>query len=151
VRGAGRGDLLPPGLLGEHPQPPRHGPVRSRHHPGFLQHPQRVELADRLDDPREHQLAEHFIAACCRGQAEHVIAAGQRIQEAAHLRGDDRQRPARRPRIKSQVELALPGGELLPCSRLQQLHLSWGMRRAQMLDVPRPAMGGVHDLHGCRA
>ena len=30
VRGAYGGDLLPPGLVGEHSQPPRHGPVRNR-------------------------------------------------------------------------------------------------------------------------
>jgi hypothetical protein len=71
----------------------------------------------------------------------------QRIQQAAHPRGRDRQRAARRPRIKTQVQLTLPGRQLLPRRRLQQLHLSRGMRRAQMLDLPRPAMAGVHDLH----
>ena len=96
VRGARRGDLLPPGVLREHAQPPRDGPVRDRRHPGFPQHPQAVQLADRLDDPRRHQLAEHLIAARGRSKPEHPIGMLQRVQQAAHPRGDDRQRPARR-------------------------------------------------------
>jgi hypothetical protein len=56
--------------------------------------------------------------------------------------------PPRRRGLQAQVQLALPGRQLLPPGGLQQLYLSRGMRRPQMLDIPRPAAGRVHDLHG---
>src|SRR5207248_9850711 len=37
------------------------GAIGRRVDPGFLQHPQRVQLAGRLDDPRQHQLPEHLV------------------------------------------------------------------------------------------
>ena len=43
-------------------------------HPGLLQHPKRVQLAGRLDDPRQHQVPEHLITASGPAQAQHVIA-----------------------------------------------------------------------------
>jgi hypothetical protein len=75
----------------------------------------------------------------------------QRVQQAAHPRRGDRQRPARRPRIQAQVQHALTGREPLPRRRLQQLQPGIIVGRADVLDVPRPAVGGVHDLHGRRA
>ena len=98
VRGARRGDLLPPGVLRERAQPPRDGPVRTRRHAGFLQHPRAVQLADRLDDPRQHQLAEHLVPARGPVEAQHPVGVLQRVQQAAHPRRGDRQRPARRRR-----------------------------------------------------
>ena len=74
VRGAGRGDLLPPRVLRERAQPPRHGPVRDRRDAGFLQHPRAVELADRLDDPGQHQLEEHLVPARRLVEPQHPVA-----------------------------------------------------------------------------
>jgi hypothetical protein len=45
------GELLAPGVLREHRQAAPQGPVRERRDACLLQHPQAVELADRLDDP----------------------------------------------------------------------------------------------------
>jgi hypothetical protein len=80
-------------------------------------------------------------------KAQHPPGMLQRVEQATHPRRRDRQRPARRTGIQAQVQLALPGSQPLPGGRLQQLHLSVVMRRAEVLDIPRPAMRGVHDLH----
>jgi len=40
--------------------------------PCLLQHPQRVLLAGRLDDPRQHQLPEHLIAPGGPAEADQV-------------------------------------------------------------------------------
>ena len=61
VRGAGRGQPLPPRLLRIGRQAPLDRRIRRRRDPGFLQDPQAVQLADRLDDPGQHQMAEHLI------------------------------------------------------------------------------------------
>ena len=53
--------------------------------PGFGQHPQAVLLAGRLDDPRQHQLPEHLVAAGGLVQPELVIAGAQRIPQRRHL------------------------------------------------------------------
>ena len=151
VRGARRGDLLPPRVLREHAQPPRHGPVRDRRHARFLQHPRAVQLADRLDDPGQHQLAEHLVPARGPVEAQHPPGVLQRVQQAAHPRRGDRQRPARRAGVQAQVQLALPGRQPLPRGRFQQLQLRVVMRRAEVLDIPRPAPRRMHDLHRRRA
>jgi hypothetical protein len=96
-------------------------------------------------------LEEHLIPARRNREPKHVIGMRQRVQQAAHPRRGDRQRPARHPRLQAEVQLALPGCQLLPPGGLQQFHLGRGMRRPQMLDIPRPAVPGVHDLHGRRA
>ena len=58
---------------------------------------------------------------------------------------------ARRGGVQAQVKLTLTGRQPLPGRGLQQLHLSAAMRRPQMLDLPRPPAGGVHDLDSRRA
>jgi hypothetical protein len=151
MRRAGRGDLLPPRVLGVDRQPPVHRGIRRRRHAGSLQHPQRVQLAGRLDDPRRDQLEEHLIPARGRIQAQHPPGTLQRVQQAPPPRRRDRQRPARRRGVQAQVQLTLPGRQPLPRDRLQQLQLTIVMRRADVLDLPRPAVRGVHDLHRDRA
>jgi len=51
-------------------QPPRDGPAGSRRDTGILQHPQGIELADRLDDPRQHQLGKHLVPAGGAGEPQ---------------------------------------------------------------------------------
>ena len=48
---------------------------------------------------------------------------------------------------QAQVQLALPRRQLLPRRGLQHLYLSIIMSRAEMLDIARPAVRGVHDRH----
>jgi hypothetical protein len=107
VRGAGRGQLLPPRQRGIRRQAAVERGIRRRGRPGLGQDPQRVPLAGRLDDPREDQLPEHLIIRGGLTEAEHVIGTAQRIQQVSHPRGGDLQRPARSPAGQAQVELAL--------------------------------------------
>lgn len=74
------------------------------------------------------------------GYRWHLVSAGQRIEQAAHPRGGDRQRPSYRASIQAQVKLTLPGRRPLPGRRLQQLQLDVIVGRAEVLDIPRPAM-----------
>ena len=99
-------------------------------------------------------LAQHVTTASAAQRASSMPMARSQtrtVQSSPHPRRQYRQRPARRPGVQAQVQLALPSRQPLPRRRLQQLHLSVAMRRPQMLDLPRPAMRGVHDLHGRRA
>jgi hypothetical protein len=79
------------------------------------------------------------------------------IEQEVHPRRGNRQRSAASPLpgrvglLQSQVQRALPGRQLLPRDCLQQLRLYIVMSRADVLDVPRPAMGGVDNLHRGRA
>lgn len=68
VRRARRGQLLPPGS-GRIREPVRNGPVGDRRGACLLQNPQAVQLADRLDDPGQHQLAVHLVPARGPGQS----------------------------------------------------------------------------------
>ena len=148
MRGTRSGDLLPPRVLRIGRQPPLERGIRRRRNPGLLQHPQRVQLADRLDDPRQHQLAEHLVPARRPPEPQHVIAAAQPVEQAPHPRGRDRQRPARAAaETRAQIKLALPGRQPLPRDGLEQLQLCIIVRGPDVLDLPRPAMVGVHDLH----
>jgi hypothetical protein len=120
----------------------------SRRHPGLLQYPQAVQLANRLNDPRQHQIAEHLIPASSPAKAQHPVRSLERINQVPHPRGRDRQRPApASAETEAQIQHALPGGQPLPRDRLQQFQLGVIMRGPDVLDLPRPAMVGVHDLH----
>jgi len=57
------------------------------------------------------------------------------IEQAAHPRRGDRQRPAGRSGIQAQVKLTLPGSQPLPGRRLQQLQLHVIVSRADVLDI----------------
>jgi hypothetical protein len=90
---------------------------------------------------------------CRRSKIRVLYRSGTRqdIEQAAHPRRGDRQRPASRGGIQAQVKLTLPRRQPLPRRRLQQLQLSIVAGRADVLDIPRTAMGGIHDLHSRRA
>jgi hypothetical protein len=109
VCGAGHRNPPPPGILRIHRQAPLHGPVRRRRDPGLLQHPQRIQPANRLDDPGHHQVPEHLIAAGRLVKTEDLPGMLQRIEQAIHPRCRDRQRPAASPfpgrlgRLRAQV------------------------------------------------
>ncbi len=62
--------------------------------------------------------------------------------------GCDRQQPVPAAAgTRAQIQHALPGGQPLPRDGLQQFQLGVIMRGPDVLDLPRPAMAGVHDLH----
>jgi hypothetical protein len=57
------------------------------------------------------------------------------------------QRPASRTGIHAQVKLTLPRGQPLPRDGSQQLQSRVIVSRADVLDLPRPPVRGVYDLH----
>jgi len=124
VRRAGGRELAPPRILRIGRQAPLERGIRRRRYPGLLQHPQRVQLADRLDDPREHQLAEHLVPACGPSEAQHVIGAAQGVQQVPHPRGRDRQQAApAATEARAEIEDALPGRQALPRDGLEEFQL----------------------------
>jgi len=148
MRRARRRQLLAPGVPGIDPQPPIHRGIGGRGGAGLFQHAGAVQLAGRLDDPRQHQVAEHLVPARRLLQPQNGIAAGQGIPQMPHPRGRDRLRaPGVSIRLQAQIELALPGRQPLPRRGLQQLHPGVVMRRPQMVDLAGTAAGGIHDLH----
>jgi hypothetical protein len=129
------------------------GRIRRPADPGLVQDPQAVELAGRLDDPGQHQLPEHLIPGRGLLQAQHPVGVLQGIRQVPHPRGRDRQRPAASPGcgVQAQVKLALPGRHPLHRRSLQRLQLGFIVRRADVLDLPRPPPRGPRDLHRRRA
>ena len=132
-------------------QAPLQGAVGARCHPGLLQHPQRVQLAGRLDDPGQHQAPEHVVPAGRILQAQHPVCPLEGICQVAHPRRRDRQRPGWPGAVQSQAELQLPGRDPLLRRGLQRLQLRLVVRRSQVLDLARPSPRGPHDLHRGRA
>ena len=83
---------------------------------------------------------EHLIAAGGAVEPQHPVGMLQRIEQAVHPGGGDRQRPARAlRRLQAQVKLTLPGRQPLPRRSLQQFQLHVIVSRADVLDIPRPA------------
>ncbi len=150
MSGAGLRQPLPPLLLRIGRQAPRDRPVGDRREARLLQDPQAVQLADRLDDPRQHQVPENLVPARRVLEPQHSVRVLQSIQQVPHPRGRDRQRPAARG-LKSQVKLQLARGQPLPGSGLQRVQLGLVVRRAEVLDLARPPPRRVHDLHRRRA
>jgi hypothetical protein len=110
--------------------------------PSLFQRPQAVQLAGRLDDPRQRQLAEHLAPARRSVEPQLVVTMRQGGPRAPHPPRRDRQRAVTRAppgglgALKAQAELFLPGGQPLPRGRLQQLQLGVVMREADALVVP---------------
>ena len=75
--------------------------------PHSRQHSQRVDLAGRLDDPRQHQLAKHLVALGCLLEPQDLVGAAQRIPQMRSSATTDRQRPGSdRPDIPDPVRSA---------------------------------------------
>ena len=122
MRGAGRGQLLPPFQLRIGGQAAVERWIRHRRNARFLQHPQAVQLAGRLDDPGQHQLGEHLVATGGVLEPQHPVAVSESAQQVAHPRRGDRQRATRCRLAQAQVEFALASGQALPRRGLQHLH-----------------------------
>ena len=114
--------------------------VRGRADAGLVQHAQRVELAGRLDDPREHQRGEHLVPAGGDVQTQRGETAGQGIGQVPHPGRGDRQRRSRPDRraglVQTEVELTLACLQTLPGNSFQQLQLGGVIRRPDVLDIP---------------
>jgi hypothetical protein len=151
VRGAGLRQPLPPGLLRIDGQAPLQGAVGRRRHPGLLQHPQRVQLAGRFNDPGQHQVPEHIVPAGRVIEAQHLVGALEGVHQVAHPRRRNRQRSRRPGTVQAQAELQLPGRDPLLRCGLQRLELRFAVRRPQVLDLTRTAPRRPHDLHRSRA
>jgi hypothetical protein len=147
---------VPPGLLRIGGQAALYGAVRRGRDAGLFQHPRAVKLADRLDDPRQHQLGEHLIRARSALDAQHPVGApAHPAGRPSAPRGSAAARrlaqPGRIGGLQAQVKLALAGRQPLPRGGLLQLQLAVIMRRPEVLDVPRPAVRRIYDLHRPRA
>lgn len=135
--GAQRRQPLSPRIGGVRRQAPLEGPVGHRRDASLGEHPQRVQLAGRLDDPRQHQLPEDLVSVGRVGEPQRVVDAAQGIPQVPHPRGCDRQRTTRPRRcVQPEVELALPGRQPLTGHGLEQLELDIVMGRPDVLDVP---------------
>jgi hypothetical protein len=144
-------------------QAPVEGAIRRRVDTDLGQHPQAVELAGRLDDPRQHQLPERLIPADSPVEPERVVGATQPLPQRTHPRGGNLQRPPRRTRrqdsqptradrgSQAEIQLALPTGQPLPRRGLERFQLCIVVGRPDVLDRARPAPRAVHDLHRPRS
>ena len=145
MRGAGLRQPLPPRLLRPDGQAPVERGIRRRGVADFLQGPQRVLPARGLDDPRQHELPEYLVVPCGLREPERVIGSARGVPQVAHPRGGDLQRARRTRHAQAQVEFQLPGREL-PDRGPQRLELGVVVRRADVLDLPRPPLVEPHDL-----
>ncbi|MDP4511101.1 hypothetical protein Q9G87_54835 [Nonomuraea sp. G32] len=101
-----------------------------------------------FDHPGQHQLPEHLITLGRGVEPERGIGAGQGIPQMFHPRAGDLQRPARgRAVIQPEIQLLLPSSQPLTRDGLERLQLGVVVRGSDVLDLPRPAARGVHDLH----
>jgi hypothetical protein len=80
--------------FGDHRQAPLDSAVGHRGDSRLGQHPRRVELAGRLDDPRQHQIPQHRITVENTIEPQRLIDPAQGIPQMAGPRTRNLQRPA---------------------------------------------------------
>jgi hypothetical protein len=146
VRRACPREPLPPLIAGVTGQPPHDRAIAGRDDPELVQHPDGVQLADRLDHPSQHQSLEHLVVAACRVEPEPGVGQTQPIPQMPGPGRGDRQRLTLRPAV-TKVETVLVRVQPLPGDRLQRFHFLRRVRRPDVLDVAGPAPIGVHNLH----
>ena len=83
---------LPEFGFGEDRQPPLERPIGRRLHAGLAEHPQRIDLAGRLDDAGGHQIAEHLITIGGGVEAQDPVGPTQRLPQVLRTRRHDLQR-----------------------------------------------------------
>jgi len=65
---------------------PGQGAIGHRVHTGLGEHPQRIGLAGRFDDPGQHQIPEHVITVGGPVKAEPAISGAQPVPQMSHPR-----------------------------------------------------------------
>jgi hypothetical protein len=131
--------------------------IRYRRNTGLAQYAQIVQLAGRLDDAGQHQLAGHLVPAHGLLEPDHPVGMDQRIRQMPHPRRRDRQRATppstgmaaakSRPRSNS----AWPAVRRYRAAAFQYLQLGVVRRRPEMPGIPRTTPRRVHDLHRRRS
>ena len=84
-------------------------------------------------------LPEYLVAPGGLREPERVVGSAQGVPQVAHPRGGDLQRRGGSRAAQAEVEFHLPGRQPLPRGGLQRLQLGVVVRRADVLNVPRPA------------
>jgi hypothetical protein len=111
------GQPLPPGVLGVDRQTALERGIGGRVDADLGQHPQTVQLAGRLEDPRQHQMAEHHVTTIGIAEPQGVVGPAQGVPQLLGPGGHDRQPTPGTGCGQTEVELALPLREPLPRSR----------------------------------
>jgi hypothetical protein len=114
--------------------------------PNLFQHPDRLQLARRLDHPGQCQQLEHLVAPTRLVQTQHLVGGAQHLPQMPGLTRQYR-RFLVAELIVVEVQSVLVGVQPLPSDRFQHLYLCRSARRPDVLDLPRPTPIRVHDLH----
>ena len=130
--------------------------VRCRRNTGLAQHAQTVQLAGRLDDTGQHQLAEHLVPAHGLLEPEHPAGMDQGTRQMSHPRRRDRQR-ATRP-ARGMAAASPDPDRTRPCRPSDDTERRLSIpptrrRQAPTRDAryPRTTPRRVHDLHRRRS
>ena len=142
--GTRRGQPLPPLGLGIDGQPPFDRRIRRRRNPELVQHPDRVELADRLDHPGQHQLLKQLVGAG-PVQPERPVGGAQRLPQVPGLTGHDRRLVVTELPVVEVQDVLVEVQPLLG-DGFQHLDLARRVSRPDVLDLSRPPPVRVHDL-----
>jgi hypothetical protein len=123
MRGARAGDPVPPRFGGVPGQPAVDRRIRRRRNTDLLQHPDRLQLAGRLDDPGQHQSLEHLIPFASQVEPQHLVGRAERFPQPLGPGRQDRQL-GRTWLTVSEIETELASMQPLLGDRLQQLQLN---------------------------
>lgn len=129
----GPGQRLPPLFGGIHRQASLDRGIRRCGDPKLGQHPDRVQLAGRLDNPGQHQLAEDLISAGPI-QPENLVGGPEGLPQMLGLARHDRRLIFAELSVV-EIQGVLIGVQPLPSNGLEHLHLARGVRRADVLDL----------------
>jgi hypothetical protein len=97
-------------------------------------------------DPGQRQQHEHLVAPTGPVESQHLVGGDQHLPQMPGLTRHDRRLVIAEPTVV-EVQPVLVAVQPLPGDSLQHLHLDWGMRRPDVLDLPRPTPVRMHDLH----
>jgi hypothetical protein len=117
---AGRGQRLAPLRFGVGGQAPLDGGIGRRFHADLREHPFGVDLAARLDDPRQNEITKHGVALGCRLESHDPIRRAQPVPQVRHPGRGDRQRFRSGRGGHTEIEDCLVGRQPLGRSSFQR-------------------------------